>query len=124
MTAKGGAYKKGLNREILKTGWSQLIQMLEYKADEVIRVDPKYTSQTCFHCGHREKENRKSQSSFKCVACNYSDNADANAALNILDRGYELTAPGTGAAGRRGVLGLPSPKTRQEIHSSRVEAGV
>ena len=95
-------------------------QMLEYKADEVIRVDPRYTSQTCFECGHVDRKNRKSQSKFRCVACNYSDNADANAAMNILDRGYGLTALGTGASGRREAFpqvasATGTSETRQKI---------
>ena len=113
MTANGGSYKKGLNRSILATGWGQLIQMLEYKADEVIRVNPRNTSRRCFECGHTDKRNRKSQSKFRCVACNHSDNADANAALNIAYLGYK--ALGTGAAGRRGPCPLGRPKTRQKI---------
>ena len=56
----------------------------------VVLVDPRHTSQTCNRCTHVARENRESQAIFKCVSCGYLDNADVNAAKNILVRG--LTA--------------------------------
>jgi len=53
----------------------------------VVAVDPRYTSQTCSRCGHCEKANRHSQSSFQCTSCGLSLNADVNAALNLRERG-------------------------------------
>ena len=44
-----------------------------------------YTSQKCSCCGHISKENRRSQSKFKCIKCNFKLNADLNASLNILN---------------------------------------
>ena len=86
--------KSGLNKSIRKTRWFKLEQMLSYKTN-VIKVPAKYTSQRCSKCGHIEKENRKTQAGFKCKACGHWDNADTNAALNIL-------ASGNGASGRGG----------------------
>ena len=69
--------------------WSfaQLRTFIEYKAllsgVPLILIDPRNTSRTCSSCGHCEKSNRKSQSEFVCCKCNYSMNADCNAALNI-----------------------------------------
>ena len=57
----------------------------EKKGGEVIEVDPKFTSQKCSCCGYISKENRKSQSKFRCVKCNFRLNADLNASLNILN---------------------------------------
>jgi IS605 OrfB family transposase len=48
-------------------------------------VSPYYTSQQCSACGHIERSNRKSEM-FKCQKCDYEDNADINAAKNILGR--------------------------------------
>lgn len=45
-----------------------------------------YTSVICPICGHRDKGNRKSQEIFECQKCGHSDNADINAAKNILIR--------------------------------------
>ena len=83
--------KSGLNRSILDNAFSSFFTMLEYKADwygrEVIRVNPAYTSQTCNSCGEVSKESRKKQK-FKCTSCGHTDNADINAAKNILEKGY------------------------------------
>ncbi len=98
--------KSGLNREILRTGWGQLDQMLGYKCRKVIKVTAAYTSQRCYVCGHTEASNRKTQSKFKCMPCGHADHADLNAAANIL-------ASGIGAAARRGAFGLPTPMTRE-----------
>jgi putative transposase len=53
-------------------------------------VAPQYTSQRCHACGHTERSNRSGES-FKCKSCDYTCNADINAAKNILDR--FLTGP-------------------------------
>ncbi len=113
-SAKGTARRPGsrvrakarLNRGILDTGWGGLRDKLAYKVADLIEVDPAYTSQTCSHCGHVAKDNRRSQASFECRACGRYGNADINAALNILARG-------TGASGRRGAWALAPPMNRQ-----------
>ena len=86
--------KSGLNKSILKTNWHKLEQYLNYKTN-IVKVPAAFTSQRCNKCGHIDKDNRKTQAKFKCLACGYRDNADVNAALNIL-------ASGNGAIGRGG----------------------
>jgi putative transposase len=65
----------------------QLRTFISYKAAwagvPVRFVDPRNTSRTCSACGHCERANRQSQSSFKCQQCGFCCNADANAAINI-----------------------------------------
>ena len=51
-------------------------------------VNPKYTSRTCPVCGYIDKRNREGIS-FKCVNCGFEDNADINAAKNILNRFHQ-----------------------------------
>ena len=80
------AQKRGLNRAILNVGWHQIETMLTYKARDLIRVDPRHTSQTCASCGTVDSRSRKNQSQFCCTACGHRDNADRNAAINILRR--------------------------------------
>lgn len=83
--------KSGLNRSLLDVGIYSFTVMLEYKAKrhgrELIKIDPRYTSQKCSCCGHTAKENRKSQAGFECVECGHKENADINAAKNILEKG-------------------------------------
>ena len=57
-------------------------------------VPSQYTSQTCAACGHVDRENRKSQADFHCIQCGHQDNADVNAAKNILARGHRVLACG------------------------------
>ncbi|MGI5489934.1 RNA-guided endonuclease InsQ/TnpB family protein [Microtetraspora malaysiensis] len=91
--------KAGLNRGILANGWGALVERLEHKAPgRVVKVNPRYTSQTCNACGHRTPDNRESQAVFRCVACGHQANADVNAACNVRD-----TAAGHAVAAREGL---------------------
>jgi putative transposase len=89
--SKNASAKRGLNRVITQQSWGLFFELLEYKLSErggqLIKVDPRYTSQECNECGHISKENRKSQDKFVCTACGHSANADVNASKNILARG-------------------------------------
>ncbi len=88
------AAKSGLNRSILDQGWHSFKSMLSYKLDhlggELLLVDPRYTSQKCSSCGHTEKDNRLSQSQFACMRCGFRENADINAAKNVLAAGHAV----------------------------------
>ena len=71
-----------------------LEKKLTYKAQMngsvVIKVDPKYTSQTCPICGHREKNNRDhSKHVFRCRECGYTTNDDRIGAINLQKMGTE-----------------------------------
>jgi putative transposase len=89
----GAAAKAGLNREILGSGWGQLLRMLSYKAEEagrdVISVDPRYTSQTCPRCKQVDAASRVG-AVFQCTTCGHKVNAHVNAAENILRAGLAL----------------------------------
>ncbi|MGP5417175.1 RNA-guided endonuclease InsQ/TnpB family protein, partial [Psychrobacter faecalis] len=97
--------KSGLNKSILDQGWGMMVDMLEYKqhwtGGVLIKVNPRYTSQTCFECKHIAKENRQTQAKFECVQCGHKANADVNAAKNILSAGHAvLSAEGGCGKGR------------------------
>lgn len=87
------AQKSGLNRSILHQAPGSLISKIQYKIEHagggLVKVPPQYTSTTCHACGHSEKENRKDEK-FKCLKCGHEDNADVNAAKNILERGLKI----------------------------------
>lgn len=80
-----------LSKHIADVSWSNFFSMLNYKSlfyeKDFIKINPKYTSQKCNHCGFIAKENRISQSKFKCIKCGHEDNADLNASKNILGEG-------------------------------------
>jgi putative transposase len=86
--------KAGLNRGILDAAWAEFRRQLEYKTaavgGELIAVNPAFTSQRCSCCGHTDKGNRTTQSSFICLACGHAENADVNAAKNILAAGHAV----------------------------------
>jgi IS605 OrfB family transposase len=89
-------------QRVTLSSWSfhQLGGFLAYKARRagvpLVQVDPRYTSQTCHGCGHRDKRNRPDQETFLCRSCGVVAHADHNAALNIAQRGVE----GWGAVNR------------------------
>ncbi|KPL13302.1 MAG: hypothetical protein AMS26_14990 [Bacteroides sp. SM23_62] len=83
--------KSGLNKSILDQGWGEFRRQLAYKLDwkggQLVEVDYRYTSQRCSCCGYTGKQNKQSQAVFKCAACGHEENADVNAARNILTIG-------------------------------------
>jgi len=95
--------KSGLNKAILDQGWGELTRQLSYKqywrGGILVLVPPQYTSQKCSECGHIDTDNRPSQAVFHCQACEHTENADTNAAKNILREGLSrLACPEKGAA--------------------------
>lgn len=76
---------------------NRFITMLEYKAQwhagkQVIRVDPKNTTQTCHNCGFimgtdGTRALTISDREWMCPKCHVHHNRDKNAAKNILQRG-------------------------------------
>ena len=118
-----GKHKRGLNRSILASNWGQFQSVLQYKATlagvKVVLVNPAYTSQECNLCHYTSRENRESQSVFKCVGCGHSSNADTNAARNILDRG---TGQSIGL-GRGGKIRLPKASAKESASCEASTAG-
>lgn len=88
-------WNRGVSRSILDAAWSTFDRMLEYKLEQrsgrLVRVNPAYTSQACFACGFVAKENREGKQ-FRCVQCTHEDDADLNAARNVLRRGLDALA--------------------------------
>lgn len=83
--------KSGLNRAIQEHGWYETRRQLAYKCpwygSLLVVVPAPHTSQRCSRCGHTTPENRPSQAVFSCVLCQHTENADVNAARNILGAG-------------------------------------
>lgn len=87
--------KAGLNTSILDQGWYLIEQLLGYKVawrgGELLKVSAAYTSQRCACCGHIDAVNRKGKR-FRCTACGHANDADINAAQNILAAGLAVLA--------------------------------
>ncbi|NLN58685.1 MAG: IS200/IS605 family element transposase accessory protein TnpB [Gammaproteobacteria bacterium] len=125
-SAKGSIEKKGknvkakssLNKSILDQGWSMLVGMLEYKQQWrgglLVKVDPRYTSQTCSSCGHVAKENRLTQANFSCVECGFGENADINASRNILAVGHTVLSV-EGGCGKGRLAKQKASEIREEV---------
>jgi putative transposase len=92
----GANRKAGLNRSIHDAGWGQFVSLLNYKAASagrtVVKVNPRFTSQTCAECNYVDAGNRVSQEEFRCLMCGHCAHADNNAARNILRAGRALQA--------------------------------
>lgn len=86
---RGKKKGKKFNKALSSWSFCELENFLKYKCEalgvQVVKVDPRYTSQTCSACGHCQKENR-SGSNFFCLSCGHKEHADFNAAKNIRDK--------------------------------------
>ena len=118
--------KSGLNKSILDQGWFEFRRQLAYKLDwkggGLVEVDYRYTSRRCSVCGYTAKENRVNQAVFKCQHCGHEENADINAAKNILTAGQAGMACEANHAGGRQQepVGIPlgiAPANRKEVLS-------
>ena len=89
-TKKQKRLKKNQRSKHSNWAFYQLRLFISYKAEskgvKVTFVNSKYTSTTCTKCGHCDKKNRKSRDVFQCKKCNYTTNADYNAAVEIAKR--------------------------------------
>lgn len=83
--------KAALNQAILASRWAEFATRLEHKTldGQLTYVNPRFTSQQCHACGHISSENRESQAVFACTQCGHTNNADTNAAENILERALQ-----------------------------------
>lgn len=93
--------KAGLNRTILNVGWGRIGEHLAYKTARtggvLVKVPAPRTSQRCHACGSTDPASRRTQALFTCTSCGWSDNADTNAAKNILAAGRAVTGRGARA---------------------------
>ena len=70
------------------TGVRNATDKAERNESKVIKVNPRYTSQTCPHCGNIDKSNRdKRNHLFTCRKCGYKSNDDRIGAMNLYRMG-------------------------------------
>lgn len=79
-------HKTKSSRYLSHWTYTEIVKKLELKCEElgvqINRISPTYTSQRCSKCGWTRKSNRKGKL-FKCTSCNFTLDADLNAARNI-----------------------------------------
>ncbi|GBO89191.1 RNA-guided endonuclease InsQ/TnpB family protein [Marinobacter salsuginis] len=101
--------KSGLNRSILDQGWFEFRRQLDYKLQWsggwLVAVPPHNTSRTCPACRHVSAENRRTQSLFHCVECDFKENADTVGAINVLRAGHARFACEVSDAARSPAAG-------------------
>lgn len=119
--------KSGLNRSILDQGWTQILTMLTYKADQagarVTRVRPHGTSQTCHRCGSTAARQRENQAVFRCAdpTCGWTGNADTNAAIVIKQRGQEVALQDVEPNATRQATKRQKPENRRLTTAASTE---
>jgi putative transposase len=102
VTHKKGEGQRRMHSWSFAQFWSFTAYKAETRGIQVVKVDPRHTSQTCSRCGHQARNNRRSQSLFLCRNCGYCLNADLNASYNIRDKHLACLAS----------VGTPSPVGR------------
>ncbi len=90
LNIKGMIKNHHLSKAIMDVAWGSFFTMTKCKAEKAGRwfekVSPRYTSQTCSSCNHRQKMPLQVRV-FACAACGLVICRDVNAAHNILGRG-------------------------------------
>jgi putative transposase len=98
-----------LSKSILDASWSAFLEILEDKAaragHQVIRVNPRFTSQKCHQCGEIVQKSLSVRTHL-CPFCGYVADRDVNAAKNILLQARAWPS-GTVSAGSPGELRSP-----------------
>lgn len=92
LNVKGMLRNHHIAQAISDCGWSSFINMLDYKCDNLVKIDKWFaSSQTCFECGYHNKETKKlSVREWVCPQCGAKHDRDLNAAKNIKREGLSL----------------------------------
>ena len=81
-----------LAKSIHDAGWSDFLTILTDKAEsaggQVVRINPRFTTQTCSRCGEFVQKSL-SVRTHMCPSCGYIADRDVNAAQNILRAGAQ-----------------------------------
>jgi len=89
-----GQFNRKASRKVNRIPYFKLFQAIKSIAVreriEIIEIDPRNTSRTCYKCGSVRKANRRTQALFKCE-CGHTCNADINASVNIAHRAVDHT---------------------------------
>jgi putative transposase len=89
LNVRGMVRNHHLAKSISDAAWSQFFTITKVKAESAgrtfERVDPRYTSQDCSRCGHRNKITLATRI-YRCSQCGLVIHRDRNGAINIKGR--------------------------------------
>lgn len=93
LNVKGMMKNHHLAQAISDCSWGMFINMLEYKCDNLVKIDKWYaSSQTCSVCGHKNTATKNlAIREWTCPECGTIHNRDLNAAKNIKREGLSLS---------------------------------
>src|SRR5216117_2870752 len=102
--------KHSLAKSIMDASWGAFLEILEEKAaragHQVVRVNPRYTTQACSRCGELIQKSLSVRTHI-CTSCGYIADRDVNAAKTILLKGRAFPS-GTVSVGS--LVELRSPQ--------------
>jgi putative transposase len=118
-----GLGRTRLARSVHDAGWSQFVNMLEYKAARYGRTFAKVdrffpSSQVCSACGVKDGPKPLKVRMWTCSACGQAHDRDVNAARNVRTEGRKVAAGQAETVNARGARVRPAP-----VPASRGEAG-
>ena len=92
LNVKGMMKNNHLAQAISDCGWGMFIDMLEYKCDNLVKIDKWFaSSQTCSECGYKEETVKNlNVREWTCPVCGTHHDRDLNAARNIEREGLSL----------------------------------